>query len=306
MSEVYMDHRTPWWSAVVARVRSVSYSPDPTWLVGVLLMITSALAFASAGIFTKSVSAGAWDVIFWRGVFASSCTLLFIALRRQTAPQLFKMGRTGVIAALIYAAGTAAFIPAYKLTSVANVAMIYAATPPLAALLAWIWLRERPAKVVVLGCILAFVGVAVIVSGSPGGASLSGDLLALIMAASFAVLMVFYRRFPQTPAAGPAAASSLVLLPLALMLGDPFGASGRDIAILAGFGLVFALGSVAMVEGARRLAPSEGALISTLESPFAPLLAWLILAEIPSELTLVGGCLILIGVVVSQIQRRSP
>lgn len=304
MSAVLTVGRVPKPRRTYPLARLLSLSPDPSWMVGVILMVTSALAFASAGIFTKSVSAEAWDVIFWRGMFASSFTIAFIVARRQMRREVLAMGRTGVIAAIVYAGGTAAFIPAYKLTSVANVALIYAATPPLAALLAWVWLRERPARVVAAGCVLTFAGVATIVSGSTGGMNLTGDLLALYMAASFAFLMVFYRRFPHTPAAGPAAASSLILLPIALWIADPFATPPHEIAILACFGLVFAIGSVAMVEGARRLAPSEGALLSTLESPFAPILAWLILVEVPSELTLVGGALILVGVIVSQARHR--
>lgn len=304
MDAVYSSSRGPASGRKGVTAIAPSLSPDPSRLLGVVLMVTSALAFASAGIFTKSVEAGAWDVIFWRGVFAASFTFAFIAARQQVRREVIAMGRTGMVAALVYAGGTAAFIPAYKLTSVANVAMIYAATPPLAALLAWFWLRERPARVVVIGCALSIVGVAVIVSGSLGGLNLQGDLLALVMAASFAFLMVFYRRYPSTPAAGPAAASSLILLPVAVLVSAPFAVPSGEIAILAGFGFVFAIGSVAMVEGARRLAPSEGALLSTLESPFAPVLAWFILSEMPGQATLIGGALILLGVVISQVQKR--
>ena len=284
--------------------RAAQLSPDPSWLFGVILMLTSVLAFSAAGIFTKSVSAAAWDVIFWRGIFALACTCAFIALRGQITREFRLMGWTGIAAALIYAVGTAAFIPAFKLTSVANVALIYAAAPPLAGALAWAWLGERPSLPVVAGCVLVILGVGWIVSGATGGGALLGDLLALTMASCFAILMVFYRRFPHTPAAGPAALSSLFLLPLSLVFGDPLAAPADEIAIMAAFGVVFAIGSVAMVEGARRLAPPEAALLSTLESPVAPLLAWIILAEMPGQATLLGGAVVMVGVLVSQIRRR--
>ena len=39
--------------------------------LGIGLIIVSALFFSTAGVFTKGVSADAWSVIFWRGVFAA-------------------------------------------------------------------------------------------------------------------------------------------------------------------------------------------------------------------------------------------
>lgn len=37
---------------------------------GVVLVIAAAVAYSTAGLFTKGVAAGAWAAIFWRGVLA--------------------------------------------------------------------------------------------------------------------------------------------------------------------------------------------------------------------------------------------
>ncbi|MDW3118291.1 MAG: EamA family transporter [Roseovarius pacificus] len=76
---------------------------------------------------------------------------------------------------------------------------------------------------------------------------------------------------------------------------------------LAGFGLVFAVASVMLSEGARRLPSAETALLSTLEVPLAPVLAWAILSESPSPRALCGGALIVFAVVWSQTRKiQSP
>lgn len=264
-------------------------------------MVISALVFSTAGLFTKGVEAGAWDIIFWRGFFAAFLTSIYVTWRGTFRANYFEMGKTGWIAAIVGASGTAAFIPAFKLTSIANVALIYAATPMLAALIAWLCIGERLSRIVAIGCATAFLGVFVIVSGSIGGLNIRGDLLALWMTVAIAVLMVIYRRFPNTPGAGPLAVSSLLLLPLGLVFGTPFQNQVSEIAIMAAFGLVFALASVTLVEGAKRLPAGETALLSTLESPIAPVFAWLIFSEIPAITTVIGGLLILAGVVGSQL-----
>jgi drug/metabolite transporter (DMT)-like permease len=195
----------------------------------------------------------------------------------------------------------AAFIPAFKHTSIANVSLIYAAAPFVAALLAWLWMRERPALVVVFASLGTFVGVALIVSGSSGSGNIKGDALALWMTLMMAAVIVIYRRFPETPGPGPMALSCVILLPVSLYFGSPSKAPLIEILIMASFGLVFAVASVALVLGSRFLPSSETALISTLEAPLAIFFAWMMFAEVPVITTVAGGVIILTCVIGSQM-----
>ncbi|KIC36378.1 hypothetical protein RA27_22290 [Ruegeria sp. ANG-R] len=267
--------------------------------LGVMLVVVSAITFSTAGLFSKGVKAAPWDIIFWRGVFSAGFTTLWVWHRGQIRDNFPKMGISGVAVAVVGALGTAAFIAAFKLTTIANVSLIYAAAPMLAALLAWIWIGEKASRTVVAGSLLALAGVAIIVSGSLGQINLRGDLLALGMAVAMAVLMVIYRRFPSTPGAGPSALSSLLLVPIAFVLGNPFGIPVSEILILSAFGLVFAIASVTLAEGAKRVPSGQTALLSTLEVPLAPVLAFFVLSEVPLIRTIAGGALVLIAVLLA-------
>lgn len=272
--------------------------------VGVLLVVVSAFVFSTAGIFTKGIAVAAWDIIFWRGVSAAGFTLAYLAVRGTLVQEVRQFGRVALTVTLMMGAGTAAFIPAFKLTHVANVALIYGAAPFFAAALAWFWLRELPSRTVVLASVVAFGGVLLIFTSGLGGVALRGDLLALFMTLMMAGTMVVYRAYPQTTAALPAALSSVVLLPLAYWQGDPFAVAGDQLPWLILFGLIFAVASVTLSEGARRLPPAETALLSILEMPLAPLLAYVILAERASAQVITGGAIILIAVVWSQTQGK--
>ncbi|MBT3556309.1 MAG: DMT family transporter [Rhodospirillales bacterium] len=274
-------------------------SPHTT---GVMLVVISAMVFSSAGVFTKAVESGAWEVIFWRGVFAAGFTVAYILWRGSFRQDFVAMGRSGWAVAIIGASGTAAFIPAFKLTTMANVMLIYAAAPLIAALLAWLWIKEHMTRRVMIGCAAAIVGVAIIVQGSFGATNLRGDLLALWMTIAMSTVMVIYRRFPGTPAAGPAAMSSIVLLPLGMMYGDPFAIPLYDFAVLAAFGLIFAIASVTLAEGVKRIPAGETALLSALETPLAPLFGWFFFMEIPASTTFLGGVIILVAVLSTQIK----
>ena len=272
--------------------------------MGVLLVTVSALVFSSAGVFTKAVTSGAWEIIFWRGVFAASFTTAYIVWQRSYRREFLQMKCSGVLVALVGASGIAAFIPAFKLTTMANVMLIYAAAPLIAALLAWLWIKERLSFRVMCGCAGAIVGVAIILKGSTGKMNLQGDLLALWMTIAMAILMVIYRRYPSTPAAGPAALSSLILLPVALVYGEPFRVPLSEFLVLAVFGLTFAIASVTLAEGMKRIPAGEAALFSALETPLAPLFGWIFFLEIPSSTTFFGGAVIVIAVLSTQIKRQ--
>ncbi len=272
---------------------------------GAALVVVSAVVFSTAGSFTNGVAADAWGIIFWRGLAAAGFTFAYLAMTGALIAEIRCFGTPAILATVLMAMGTAAFIPAFKLSSVANVVLIYASAPFFAAGLSWIVVGEAPSRRVIVASLAAFGGVLVIVAGSLGTPNLLGDGLALVMTVMMAGVMVVYRARPKTTAALPAALSSVVLLPIALVVGQPFLTPGSDQPVLVVFGLVFAIASVTLSEGARRLPSGETALLSALEVPLAPILAWLILAETPSVQVLAGGAIIMVAVIWSQVNGES-
>ena len=204
-----------------------------------------------------------------------------------------RFGGPSVALAVIYAGGTAAFIPAFKLTSVANVALIWSAAPVLAGALGWWIFGQRMTVGFMLACASVLAGTAIIV--------LSGDLLARWMTLMMVLIMIIYRRWPGTPVTLPTVAASLLLLPFGWGLGDPASASAWQIAMMALFGLTFVVASVTLAGGSTWLAPGETALVSVSETPWAILLAGLVLAEWPSPQTALGGTVIMAAVLWYQV-----
>jgi len=269
------------------------------YVIGTILIVVSAVTFSTAGLFTKGVEAGAWDVIFWRGFFAALFTTVWTINRGTLRQNFLGMGHSGLAIAVVGALGTAAFISSFKLTSIANVSLIYAISPLIAALLAWFVIGEKITARMITGCVGALLGVAIIVSGSLGQISLKGDFLALCMTFAMALIMVIYRKYPATPGAGPAVLSSLLLLPFAVIFGNPFGVDRTEIYVLSAFGLLFAIASVTLAEGAKRVPSGQTALLSSIETPLAPVFAFILLAEIPNTATFLGGSVVLLAVLLS-------
>lgn len=264
--------------------------------IGLILALVSAATFSTAGLFTKGVEASAWAVIFWRGLAAAGFTFGWLALRGRLREDWAQMAGPGFLAALLGAIGTSAFIPAFKLTTMTNVTLIWATAPLLTALIGWFWLREAPGWRVLVGGAACIVGVLLVTRiPSPGG-SLVGDLLAGVMTLMMSLVILIYRRWPATPAATPAALSSLFLLPPAFVFDAPLLTVRQEIAILIAFGLIFALASVTLGEAARRLSGARVALISMLEVPLALIWAMAFFGEWLTLAGAVGAALILAAV----------
>lgn len=266
--------------------------------MGFLYVSAAAVAWSLGGLFTRFIHLDSWTMVAWRGLFGSaSLATVLVALRERALWQKLKqMPPAGWLFIGQSSCGMICYLGALRHTSVANVAVIYATAPFLAATLGWVWLRERPSSSAILASLAALIGVAVMVGfGAPG--SLLGDALALGMTLSMAISTVAVRHFRELPTPLTSCFSSLLSALVAWPLGTPLAVSGHDLGLLALFGAVnFALALPLFVAGARRLPAIETALISSMDAPLAPLWVWLFVGETPAGSTLVGGAIVFAAV----------
>ena len=260
---------------------------------GIAIILISALFFSTAGVFSKGISSDAWVIITWRAIFAAMLGILWLLARGGLRSELRRFGGPALAVSIVYACGTSAFIPAFKLTSIANVALIWGTAPLVSALLAWVWLRETMSDRFFISCLIVLVGVGILVADSVGGVHLLGDSLAMIMTVMMAVMMTLYRRYPNTPVVLPTVLGGLLMVPVGFTVTNPLAAPVIDIMLCVAFALVFLVASVTLAIGSRLLAPGETALLSLTETPYAILLAFLILGAVPDVPTIIGGVMIL-------------
>ncbi len=266
--------------------------------LGLVLVTASAVAWSTAGFFTRLIALDSWTLLAWRGLFgAIGLAMVILALERQGTWRRFRdMSWPGWLFALISATGMVFFITALCRTTVAHVAVIYATVPFIAAALAWFTMRERPSRNAVVASLAALTGIAVTVGlGAEGG--LVGDFLALGMTLCVAAMMVIARRFRNIPTMPAACLSALLSGLVCWPLGTPLTVSGNDLVLLALFGLVNSAAGLALFTlGARLLPAIETALIGSLDAPLAPLWVWLAFGEKPSPGTLIGGLIVFAAV----------
>src|SRR6185437_12522636 len=221
--------------------------------------------FGLAGVLTRSVNAEPLVISCWRGLVGALLVTAYVIWQRGRAgsPKSLRLGWRGWLMALIGAANSLAFIAAFKYTYVANVAIIFATAPFLAALFAWLLMREGVRSQTMLAAALSLTGVGLMVFSGVGNGNLLGDGLALLMTAGSALYTVLIRTFRDTPAVWAGAVSAFIVFALAWLFTDPLAISMHDALILVGFGVSFAMASVMWTEGARLIPSAEAGLLGS-------------------------------------------
>lgn len=266
--------------------------------LGLILISVSAIAWSTAGYFTHLIQLDTWTLLLWRGIFGALGIFLFMLVyeRKQALRAFSRFGYPGWAFVLVSTLGMVCFVASLKRTSVAHASIIYATVPLLAAALAWLVMRERIARSTLIASLVALVGVVWMV-GAGGEGTLLGDLLALGMTLSMAVIMVIGRRYQNIPMLAAACLSvvfsAVVVAPFA-QWGLP---AATELGQLVLFGIVnSALGLALFAIGSKLLPAAETALIGALDAPLAPVWVWLAFGEVPGTSTLLGGTLVFVAV----------
>jgi drug/metabolite transporter (DMT)-like permease len=268
--------------------------------LGWFIVALSAVAWSTAGFFTRLVDEDVWTILFWRGVFSGlAIAILTLAqYRGRTASAYLTLGWPGLLLAFICAVGMITFISALRLTTVADVYVIYATVPFVTAGVAWLLLRESASVSVLVASTAAVAGVAVTLSGAVFGGSLLGQFVAFLMTLSMALMTVILRwkrDVAMIPALG---LSAWIAAFITFWFCEPFDISWYNIMMLALFGITqSALGLILFGIGSRMVPAAEATLLTALDVPLAPLWVWLAFSEVPSIATLIGGVIVLAAVV---------
>jgi drug/metabolite transporter (DMT)-like permease len=279
---------------------------------GLALIALAALAWSSAGLFVRGISADLFTMLFWRGLFSGSAVLaLFFFLEGRRALDILKKLRWPTFGVMLASATSMVTgIGSMRFTAVADALTIYATVPFMTAAVAWIFIGERPSRATMIASAVALGGVLVMLGGAKFDGSLFGKMLAVGMTLGMAVMttiMRSHREVPMLPAVG---FSAWLCSAFCLAFAAPLSITPVDLALCAAFGVVQNAAGLALYAlGSQRIPAAEATLIAALEVPLTPLWVWLAFAETPATATLIGGGIVLaamFGHIVAQFKVGAP
>jgi len=264
---------------------------------GVLLCLCGIILLSPDSLLLRLIGADLWTLAFWRGGLSAvglAVAVLLMEGRQPGQQQLLRLTRQGVVVAVSFAIANLAFIFSIQNTAVANTLVIMSLSPLFAALLSYFFFREPISTGTWLAAVAIFLGLTMVFYGSLATGGVVGDLAALVTSICVAISLVLmreHRDISMVPAlAWSSGLACLAALPFAL----PASLSGTALMLMLVLGLIVLPASLTMIGLAPRYLPApEVSLILRLEALLAPLWVWLVLGEVPSRQTLIGGGIIL-------------
>ena len=296
--------------------------------IGATLVFLSALFWSFGGAIARFLDIeSSWTIVFWRALFAGLFLLGFLLIRdgpRETLRLYRNMGLPGLVVGFGFAVASTSFIIAIQFTTVANVILIQAGVPLLAALTAWIAYRERISLSTWIAIAAVIFGVALMVMGGPVLDALDatlgmdifvapklpgtgidtshawiGNLLAVAIATVFAIVTVVTRRFQnvrQTPGASLGCFAACLV---GFFMAPTLSVTAGELGILVIFGMFnLGLGMALFVTGARMIPSAFAALLGTAETVLGPVWVAIVHHEIPGPETIIGGAIVLVALLV--------
>ena len=264
---------------------------------GVLLVLFATVLWSMAGLFARLVAhLDVWTVLGWRALLgsASICVLGLVQWRRGRLDEPFAFGWLSPLVALLAMVAISAYAASVMTTTIADVMIIYATLPFVAAAIGFLVNREKvtPRTLVASGAALA--GIAIMVASGLGSGRVLGQALSGLMTLSFAGMVVLQRRQPGASMFAVNAIGALGSGFFGLLNSPHPPLDLYDMGVLFVFGLTtIGLAFLLFMEGAKFIPSAEAGLISLLDVVLGPFWVFLAFGENPGAATILGGAIVL-------------
>jgi drug/metabolite transporter (DMT)-like permease len=239
--------------------------------------------------------------------------LRFISSSRKNSAKI-TLKEIPVLAAcgLCYAATMITFVIANKLTASANVILLQYAAPVWAALLGWLFFKDKPRWENWCALVLVCLGMFLVFSNGIESGSVMGNILAVISGIAFGANSVVLRAKKDGNPADILIFSHIICVAFTLpfFFMHPPSLNVNNILCISFMG-IFQIGmaSALFAYGIKRVSALQAMITCSIEPILNPIWVLIVTGERPASSALIGGGIILSAVVFSSIlsalRRRS-
>ncbi len=261
-----------------------------------VFVLAATVLWSLAGLFARLVPhLDFGTVLFGRATFGGAGGLIYAYVEWRLGRLDARRLLSPLAPLVIFLAATAisTYVAALMTTTVADVLVIYATLPFFAAGMAFVITGERASRRTLIAAGIALAGIVVMVAGGIGQGRIAGQMLSVVMTATFALLVVLQRRDASLPVAPINALAALAAAGFGYAVSNHGPVSPFEIGVLFAFGLTtITLAFAFFMEGAKFVPAAESSLIAMLDVVIGPLWVWLAFGEMPGGTTLIGGAFV--------------
>ena len=259
------------------------------------------------------VDATGFQILFYRSLTISLVVIIFSCIITKSNPLFFlkSLDKFDLTMGVFLSLAFATYVFSMLYTSVASTLFILSVTPFLAAIIAWLWLGEKPRKIVWFTMTAATFGVALMVNDGITYGKTYGNFLALLSALFFALALVIARYSAKENVLGGTflggAFACLIGFLAAIYFKQGLIILSYDLSLALFMGaFTIGLGITLVTTGTPFVPAAEVSLLVLVESVLGPVWVWLILSEAMSKLEIIGGLIILVSLIFLAKSNQTP
>jgi drug/metabolite transporter (DMT)-like permease len=285
-----------------------------------VMLIATIVIWAFNITVTKYILTHGFQPLAYGAIRYGAAAILAVVVAVVLEGTLRVSGRTSLalvgLASVFLLVNQVSFVYALKLGSATTVALILGMTPIFAAIISSLVGLEQLTGRFWVATLIGFAGVALVALGSGGDLSsdLGGDLLAIVLAISWAAYSVTIAPLMRTYSPYRISAVVLVIMCIPFVALSTPQIADQDYASLGALvwaGLAFAivgplfLTNILWFKSIAIVGPSRATLFANAQPFVAAIFAALILSEHLHWLQIAGGVAILLGIVLERRWRRA-
>ena len=256
-----------------------------------------------------------WQYLFFRGsvIFLVLNIYLFLAEGHKFTKNYNKIGLSGVIGGVSLGIANISFILSITTTTAAVTMMMLATQPFVAAILAYIFLREKISRTTLISIIIAAGGIIFMSLDSKGEGSLFGLINGLLSSLGFAGFTVSLRWRKKTPKFTTVAIAGIFCAAVAILViifnDNNIFISVKNSSLSALHGFLVCSGLILFSIKSKDLPATDLTLLSLTEVLGGIFWVWLPIFginEVPTVKTLIGGGIITSAIIFYAFNTRRP
>ena len=261
---------------------------------GILLAFIGVMLLTPDSLLIRLITVDTWSLLFYRslipGLFLLLCLIVYT--RKNFFKFFFNAGKYGLLNSVFITASNIFFILALQNTNVANALVMVSLVPLIAAIISFIFLKEKLDIITNTAILLCLIAVIFIFYDSIGSGRILGDIFGVLTAVAVAGSLVTIRSAPTKNFIPSYVMGKLGTALFASLLVTSFVIGSLDLSYI--FLMIFTVGFsfIFITFAPRFISASEVGLFFLLETALGPIWVWWFISEVPSFNTIVGAIFI--------------
>lgn len=271
---------------------------------GIIITALGVLLMSFESLFIKLTSISAFTFSFYLGIFMFiSMVFLLIIKQRDVIKEVAKTSfYIFLLCGILMGSANIFFIWAIKSTTAANVVLIIGTGALFTSFFAYLFYREKIKLNVLISSFFLFIGLFIIFNDKLGMGNLKGNLLALLCTMTFSLSFVLMSKYTRINRIAMTAMTGISLATIAYFVSDTINIDFYNLLVVGAMGLIITpFSRVLIFTGTKFINASEVSLLMIIETVMGPIWVWMVLNEVPSSYTFIGGSIILLTLVLNSM-----